>query len=216
MYSFQLRSPFVTSDPKKRSVGLFDEAHSYRYAFHVSLVVAFVLSVCFLALARMLMQNYQFFINQALIHSPGILSHIERERNWAFLFLFVSGLAIVVVNLILILRLIRRFSLPATELHQHLMQLSRGRWFVTPIEPESSVEFRSLFNEYNYFYKSLQTITAAEISLLEKIPIDPNNREAMAILNQLISDKKNRLGVEEIIVQNVAALVSVQSMRRAS
>jgi hypothetical protein len=55
-----------------------------------------------------------------------------------------------------------------------------------------------------------------EIKSLEKLIIDPNNRESYAIWTQLLDAKKIRLGYEDISRQNILSAISQPFRRQIS
>jgi hypothetical protein len=79
-------------------------------------------------------------------------------------------------------------------------------------------DFRDLSMTYDYFYRSLKANTEAELKLIEKLTIDPQNREAYAAWKSLMTIHRARLGIEEGFVtnENVAEMSEFDRKRRAS
>ncbi|MNL44819.1 hypothetical protein D3C87_1674190 [compost metagenome] len=97
-------------------------------------------------------------------------------------------------------------------------QLMLGQWHIPDYAMPVDDDFRDLSMTYDYFYRALKANTETELKLLEKLSIDPSNREAYAAWKQLLSEKRARLGIEEefILNENVASLSESRSKRHVS
>ena len=97
-------------------------------------------------------------------------------------------------------------------------KLMLGQWNVPDYPIPEEDDFRDLSMTYDYFYRSLKANTETELKLLEKLSIDPQNREAYAAWKHLLSEKRSRLGIQEefITSENVLELNEFDQKRRVS
>ncbi|MNT26749.1 hypothetical protein D3C72_1623420 [compost metagenome] len=97
-------------------------------------------------------------------------------------------------------------------------QLMLGQWDIPDFKLPEDDDFRDLSMTYDYFYRSLKANTEAELKLLEKLTIDPQNREAYAAWKSLMNTQRARLGIEETFISNdhVVEMTEFDRKRRAS
>jgi len=79
-----------------------------------------------------------------------------------------------------------------------MKELMHGNWHIPDYKLSIDDDFRDLSVTYDYFYRSLKANTEAELKLIEKLSIDPQNREAYAAWKNLIVIKRSRLGMQEM------------------
>lgn len=161
-------------------------------------------------------ENFRFFQNLAVETSPSLLAHLEREQLWfnilaTFLLSTLCG-----ANWWFAIKLVGSFRGQVNSFDRHLKHLIRGEWFVPPLRVREKDDFKDLVEQYGYFYKSLQAMTKAEIQILEKMKIDPSQRENYTLWKMLLQQKKSRLGYEEIVTENSHAASSSLYWKRAS
>lgn len=179
--------------------------------------VLLLLTTPFIYLAN---QNFQFFQNLAIDSSPTLMSHLEREQQWfniatvlLLLFLFIS-------NLWFAHKFVQKLQSQALSFDRHLKHLIRGEWHIPPLRVRDRDDFKNLVEQYGYFYKSIQAMTKAEIQILEKMKIDPSQRENYTLWKLLLQQKRSRLGYEELPLLEKEALLQtskkIESVKKAS
>ena len=161
-------------------------------------------------------QNFEFFKTLALEKSPTLLSHIEREQIWFNILTFVLLTSLCLTNWYFATRFVRNFRGQVQSFDRHLKHLIRGEWYTPALRVRHNDDFKDLVEQYGYFYRSLQAMTKAEIQLLEKMNIDPSQRENYIVWKTLIQQKKSRLGNDEIIIENSIAIESSNYWKRVS
>jgi hypothetical protein len=163
-------------------------------------------------------QNYEYFKRLAFDTHPGLVQHLEMEITWITTFLFASFLFVAGVTFFLSMRVTKSLLAPLLKMEQHMNHLVEGKLFIPDYQAPAEDDFRELSLTYEYFHKSLKRDTVSDIKLLEKIIIDPENREAQAAWNQLMSEKKARLGTADNFIssENVLSLTEFAQKRRAS
>ncbi len=163
-------------------------------------------------------QNYNLFTSLAYDTHPHLVQHLEREVTWLRIFLAASFLFLTGVTLLLSIRMTRNLLSPLIMMEKHMHKLMLGQWNVPDYPIPEEDDFRDLSMTYDYFYRSLKANTETELKLLEKLSIDPQNREAYAAWKHLLSEKRSRLGIQEefITSENVLELNEFDQKRRVS
>lgn len=161
-------------------------------------------------------ENFNFFQKLSVDSSPSLLFHLEREQVWFNIISTFLLASIAFGNWWFAFKLIRNFRGQVNAFDRHLKHLIRGEWSVPPLRFHENDDFKELVDQYGYFYKSVQAMTKGEIQLLEKMKIDPSQRENYILWKTLLQQKKSRLGYEEIINENASAITSSIYWKRAS
>jgi hypothetical protein len=165
-------------------------------------------------------QNYEIFRRIAFDTHSGLISHLEREVVWLTIFAAVSLIVIMISAMLIGLRLTAMLIGPLLRLEKHMKNVTFGDWSSPDFTVRDSDEYRSVFDSYSYMYRSLRAQTLAELKLLEKLAIDPNNKEASAIWYSLVSSKKQQLNIKTDSVPissvDVASTGAIEPQRRAS
>jgi hypothetical protein len=191
-------------------------APSYKHALYIIAAITVALLTLEGPIFYLVNQNFEIFKSMALTHSPQLLVHLEREQTWINVLILTCTLTIVGINFLMAVRLISRFNGPTFAIQNHLNKLIHGDWTSpSPVIREND-EFKELVLQYDYFFKTILILNQNEINSLEKLIIDPNNRESYAIWTQLLDAKKVRLGYEVVSRQNVLSSVSLPLRRKIS
>jgi len=163
-------------------------------------------------------QNYELFKSLAYDTQAHLVEHLEREITWLRIFLVAAFFFITGVTLFLSVRMTKNLLSPLMSMEKHMHQLMLGQWHIPDYPLPSEDDFRDLSMTYDYFYRSLKANTETELKLLEKLSIDPQNREAYAAWKHLLSVKRSRLGFKEefISTETVVELSEFDRKRRVS
>lgn len=163
-------------------------------------------------------QNYELFKSLAYDTHPTFVAHLEREMTWLTVFLSASFIALIGVTLFLSIRMTKNLLSPLVTMEKHMHKLMLGQWDIPDYHLPAEDDFRDLSLTYDYFYRSLKANTESELRLLEKLSIDPQNREAYAAWKHLLNEKRARLGIKEEFITNesVVELNGFDQKRRAS
>lgn len=163
-------------------------------------------------------QNFDLFKSLAYDTQPNLIQHLEREVTWLRVFLSASFLFLTGVTLFLSIRMTRNLLSPLVKMEKHMHQLMLGQWDIPDFHVPEDDDFRDLSMTYDYFYRALKANTEMELKLLEKLSIDPQNREAYAAWKQLLGEKRARLGIKEEFItnENVVNLNEFDQKRRVS
>jgi hypothetical protein len=191
-------------------------SQSWKYTIYLLIALSCGILIVSLPVLYWINQNYEFFKNLSLSKAPSLFLHLEREQIWINAIYLVSMLSLFILNSWLIHRLISKFEGPARALEVHLKKLIRGEWKSPELQTRDNDELKSLVDEYNYFYKTLQSLTVNEIKTLEKIRVDRSMRDSYSLWFQLLQQKKSRMGYADIANENILAASSSLYWKRVS
>lgn len=163
-------------------------------------------------------QNYELFKTLAFDTHPYLVEHLEREISWLKLFLIASLTLMMGLTFLLSIKMTRNILAPLVKMERHMHSLMLGHWHIPDYPIPEREDFRDLSLTYDYFYRSLKANTEAELKLLEKLSIDPQNREAYTAWRSLINEKRARLGLNEEFIsnENVVSLNEFDQKRHVS
>lgn len=204
---------------KVRKFRIVNKAFQWKYTLFL-LSAFFGSSVLFLGpVWYFLNQNYEFFYKIAYDTHPEILSHLDREIVWLGFYIGVTCFCTLVFTGWISIRMTEQIIGPLISMERHLRKATLGDWSSPDFRIRSTDDFRNLADAYSYFYRSLKANTENEIKVLEKLQIDPQNREAYAAWEYLVNSKKAQLGLptnSSPIVGTVAKISSSPDSRRVS
>ncbi|WP_413585314.1 hypothetical protein [Bdellovibrio sp. HCB274] len=197
---------------------ILNKAFQYKYSWYMITAFAGGALLFFIPAYYFISQNYELFKTLAYDTQPRLVEHLEREMVWLRVFMGASLVAIAGVTLFLSIRMTKNLLSPMIKMEQHMHQLMLGQWFIEDYVVPEEDDFRDLSMTYDYFYRALKANTETELKLLEKLSIDPQNREAYAAWKHLLAEKRARLGIKEEFISNdnVAELRTMEHRRRVS
>lgn len=174
------------------------KAFQQRYARAMFLAVIGGSLLFFLPTLYFIQQNYELFSGIALDTAPQLMSHLERETKWLFNFMTISLVTVATVTFYLSLRMTKNIMSPLGVINKHMSKLMVGAWNTPEISIRDEDEFKDLALTYDYFHRALKAVAESELKSLEKLNIDPQNREAFRIWKQLMEEKRARLGYSHL------------------
>lgn len=177
---------------------ILNKAFQYKYTVFLMTAVIGGILLFFAPAYYFINQNYALFINLAYDTQPALITHLEREVVWLGVFMVVSLGVIASMTLLVGLRMTKNLLAPLVQMEKHMKELMYGHWHIPDYKIDQDDDFRDLAVTYDYFYRSLKANTEAELKLIEKLSIDPQNREAYAAWKNLIMIKRSRLGMQEV------------------
>lgn len=197
---------------------ILNKAFQYKYCWYMITAVAGGAILFLLPAYYFITQNYELFKSLAYDVQPQLVEHLEREVTWLQVFLGVAFAFITGVTLFLSIRMAKNLLSPLVTMEKHMHQLMLGQWNIPDYHIPDEDDFRDLSMTYDYFYRSLKANTETELRLLEKLSIDPQNREAYAAWKNLLTIKRSRLGIKEEFISNesVVELSEFDRKRRVS
>lgn len=197
---------------------ILNKTFQYKYCWYMITAVAGGAFLFLLPSYYFISQNFELFKGLAFDTQPHLVEHLEREMTWLTVFLAASFLFLIGVTLFLSVRMTKNLLSPLVSMEKHMHSLMLGQWNIPDFHLQEDDDFRDLAMTYDYFYRALKANTETELRLLEKLSIDPQNREAYAAWKHLLAEKRARLGVKEefILNENVASLNEYDQKRRVS
>lgn len=196
----QNRTEYQTQSNTKKLI--VSKNFQYKYCWYVFTAVAGGALLFLIPSFFFISQNYELFKTLAYDVQPHLVSHLEREVIWLKIFLFLSFIFISLVTLVLSMRMTKNLLSPLLRMEKHMHKLMLGQWNTPDFSIRDIDDFRELAMTYDYFYRALKANTEVELSLLTKLNIDPQNREAYAAWNQLLNTKRARLGIKDEFIVN--------------
>jgi len=163
---------------------------------YIGLLIFFMLASFVISLGPAIMffeENYQIFKHLAFKNSPELISHLNREKMWIFIFLTTIPLASILFCSYYCFRLACRITKPIEELQNHIRSFAKGNLGLLPLKINANHEFNELSEFYNNLYRSIQQENLEDLDLLKKIVIDARNHQSNKILKELISKKSIKL-----------------------
>lgn len=164
--------------------------------------------------AWFLLQNQKLFEGLAYDVAPELISHLERESSWLLLFFIVGFGLISAAAAWLGQRLTRHLMLPLSRMERHLDLLNQGQWNQDPLSFRSDDDFRKLYESYNRLFRSLKEKQEKELSTLERMNFDPEQRQNWVLWQSLMQDKRKSLGLSKSDFATLSA--AAEPERRAS
>lgn len=165
--------------------------------FLVCLMVGLACLMFFLPTVYFLEQNYTVFRDIAFDLQPQLVRHLEREILWLKAFMGLSMVVLIAITYMFISKITQNMMKTLVEMEEHMRQLLTGQWNIPHFESQNDEDIKELSMTYDYLYRSLKVNTEIELKMLEKINVDPHNREAYAAWKNLIELKRQRLGHNE-------------------
>jgi hypothetical protein len=195
---------------------ILNKAFQYKYSWYLVTAVAGATLLFLIPTYYFLVQNYQIFTSLAYDTQPQLVSHLEREVLWLRIFMVVSFFVIAGITLFLGLRMTKNLINPLIQMEKHMRQLMLGQWHISDYKVLEDDDFRDLSVTYDYFHRSLRANTEIELKMLEKLTIDPQNREAYAAWKNLVEIKRSRLGMKDAFIVRDDVKTEVLPLRRVS
>lgn len=218
LYGRRVIAPQRVPPGKDHRHFILDKSFQNKYTWYLFTAVAVGSTLFFLPSFYFINQNYELFKSLAYDTAPYLVEHLEREVHWMTFFLAASFALISAVTFFLSVRMTRNLLTPLIKMEKHMHQLMLGHWHIPDFHLPEDDDFRDLSLTYDYFYRALKANTESELRLLEKIKIDPLDREAYAAWKQLLTEKRARLGIEEPFItnENIIHLEDLEQKSRVS
>jgi hypothetical protein len=196
-------SEFSQSDSQRGPSAFIDRNFQIRYTFLLLGASILGLVVTFIPIYYFINQNYDIFISLAFDNSPQIIENLEREKSWVNLTLLSVFTGLFGFFSVLTFRMTARIIGPLKILRNHLIQISRGHFYIPSIKIRDTDEFHDLVESYNYFYLSFQRNLKRELELLKRISVDQRNRDAYMAWRQMIIDKARQLNDTSVDIRSL-------------
>jgi len=198
LYGKRIYEPQARLSQTRSQKFILNKAFQYKYTLFLMTAVTGGTLLFFLPTYYFIKQNYDLFVSLAYDTQAALVTHLEREVVWLAVFMALSLGLIIGLSLLIGIRMTKNVLAPLVQMEKHMKELMYGNWHIPDYKISSEDDFRDLSMTYDYFYRSLKANTEAELKLIEKLSIDPQNREAYAAWKNLIVIKRSRLGLQEL------------------
>lgn len=128
--------------------------------------------------------------------APNLLIHLERETMWLAGFAAFSLLSLFVLTTWVTLRMTSNIIGPLISLERHMWKVTTGDWSSEDFRIRADDDFRELADTYSYLYRSLRAQAAAEIKLLERMVVDPSQKDSYNAFITLMNLKRTQMSRE--------------------
>lgn len=158
-------------------------------------------------------ENYALFKALAFETQPELVRHIERESQWI---LFLLGLSLVATTFCayrISKRMTSHLINPLVEMEKHMRDLIIGKWENANFRLSESQDFKDLSMTYDYLLHMLRSLTEQELEMMNRMRLDPHEKETIHIWSELINQKRRRLGMEPISVTSLMTDVKPDQRR---
>jgi len=219
---FKDRVPSGIDRNRPLKKGVFKDSHRQFRWKYTGYLLATTIGTLFLFLGVTVsnfIQNYQIFKKLAFDLNPQLVLHLEREVTWFLIFLAVSVVAIASLTFLIGFKMTTSILRPLIHMERHMTKVINGDWGSEDFRFSKAEDLTDLYGTYSYLYRSLRAQAQMELKLLEKLVIDPNNRETITTWKQLVNMKKTQLNLREKIepiVGNEPKISEFADSRRAS
>lgn len=202
--------------------GALQESHHRfrrRYMVFLSMTMSMTMFIFLGLSAYYLTQNYSIFKKLAFQTNPQLIAYLDREITWFLILLSVCTVAVLGLSLYIGHRITMEIIRPLIHMERHMKKVIKGDLKSDDFRFSKAEELFDFFSTYSYLYRSMRAQTQTELKLLEKLVIDPHNRESMNNWKQLIETKRRQLAIPEEIdslTENAPKISESADFRRVS
>lgn len=182
--------------PNRNSYSIHDYQFQWKYIAVFSLMLLFAFSATTLPLIYIYTKNYVVFERLAFDLYPKLVENLYQEKNWIWILYGLSLVSLLGFSVYFGRKFTNKILLPIHQIEKNLHQMMLGKWTEQIEFDESKEDFKSIKISYEYFQRALKANTEMELNLLQKISVDPNNRDAFLAWKNLIEFKALRIGLD--------------------
>jgi hypothetical protein len=203
----------------QRKTHVKDRSFQIKYSLFLMAAVAGSSLIFLLPALYYVQENFEIFFSLAYKNAPALLENLEREILWLKIYFAISSLFTIGLCSYIGYKLTGNILGPLIAIEKHMLKVTRGDWSSLDFRIRAHDDYRTLADTYSYLYKSLRAQTEQELKWLEKIVIDPQNREAVAAWEALVQTKQAQLGINQKMkpaIEAVEGSASSLTRRHAS
>lgn len=192
---FGPRKWFSKNLPNSESYSIHDYQFQWKYISTFSLILLIAFSGASIPLLYLYGKNYAIFEKLSFDFYPSLVENLYQEKNWMWILYGMSMLSLVGFSIYFGLKFTKKILYPIHQIEKHLHQMMLGNWTHQIEFDETKEDFKSIKISYDYFQRSLKANTEMELNLLQKIVVDPNNRDSYLAWKNLVEAKAQRIGL---------------------
>ncbi len=192
LFDKSLEEPFRRK-PALRVFRVVNSSYQWKYTWHFNAFLLASLLIFIGPLWYFQSQNYDVFMKLARESSPRLLEHLERETMWLVGFSIFSLVSLFVLTTWLTLRMTSNIIGPLISMERHMWKVTTGDWSSEDFRIRADDDFRELADTYSYLYRSLRAQAASEIKLLERVVVDPSQKDSYNAFVTLMTLKQSQM-----------------------
>lgn len=192
LFDKSLEEPFRRK-PALRVFKVVNSQYQWKYTWHFNAFLLLSILIFIGPLWHFQNQNYQVFMTLARDSAPQLLEHLERETFWLIGFSLFSLVSLFVLTTWVTLRMTSNIIGPLISMERHMWKVTTGDWSSDDFRIRADDDFRELAETYSYLYRSLRAQAASEIKLLERVVVDPSQKDSYNAFMTLMNLKKTQM-----------------------
>ena len=192
LFDKSLEEPFRRK-PAMRVFRIVNSAYQWKYTWYFNAFLLFSILIFLGPLWYFQSQNYATFMSLAQKTAPNLLEHLERETMWLLGFSIFSLVALFALTTWVTLRMTSNIIGPLISLERHMWKVTTGDWSSEDFRIRADDDFRELADTYSYMYRSLRAQAASEIKLLERVVVDPSQKDSYNAFMTLMNLKRTQM-----------------------
>lgn len=192
LFDKSLEEPFRRK-PALRVFKVVNSQYQWKYTWHFNAFLLLSILIFIGPLWYFQNQNYQVFMTLARDSAPQLLEHLERETFWLIGFSLFSLVSLFVLTTWVTLRMTSNIIGPLISMERHMWKVTTGDWSSDDFRIRADDDFRELAETYSYLYRSLRAQAASEIKLLERVVVDPSQKDSYNAFMTLMNLKKTQM-----------------------
>lgn len=192
LFDKSLEEPFRRK-PALRVFKVVNSHYQWKYTWHFNIFLLASILIFLGPLWYFQNQNYQVFMSLARDSAPQLLEHLERETYWLIGFSLFSLISLFVLTSWVTLRMTSNIIGPLISMERHMWKVTTGDWSSEDFRIRADDDFRELAETYSYLYRSLRAQAASEIKLLERVVVDPSQKDSYNAFMTLVNLKRTQM-----------------------
>jgi hypothetical protein len=141
----------------------------------------------------LVLQNYNLLKEIAPTIDGSLFFHYQRETVWLCGFLIASFAMVLGIVYLFGLKIINKMLGPIYEVEQHLSKISTGDWTEPTFEHNQNDDLFEFLDLYSYTIRTFKSRIEVELKILERLNVDPNDRDAYDSWLKLIELKRSQV-----------------------
>lgn len=192
LFDKSLEEPFRRK-PALRVFKVVNAKYQWKYAWHFNAIFLFSIAIFLGPLWYFHNQNYGVFFDIAKTQAPELLEHLERESHWLIGFCVFSVISLLALTTWVCIRMTTNIIGPLISMERHMWKVTTGDWSAEDFRIRADDDFRELAQTYSYLYRSLKAQASSEIKLLERIVVDPSQKDSYNAHMTLMNLKRSQM-----------------------
>lgn len=215
LFDKSLEDPYRRK-PALRVFKVVNSRYQWKYTWQFNFIVLGAFLIFAGPMYYFFQQNHEVFVKIAIDTHPALLEHLDRESYWILGFFAFSLVSLIILTTWMTLRMTTNILGPLVSLERHMWKVTSGDWSSEDFRIRVDDDFRELADTYSYLYRALRAQAQMEVELLERIAVDPEQRDSFNALQTLLELKRSQMAGKKPLNGAPALPLSAGGQRRAS